>query len=756
MWFLGSTALVLCLFAASVLLGEALLRLSGLRGPGTPERSCLAAVLGTAALILAAGWLSWAGTPMRGWGPALVALLLFAALGVIRRRPAEPGAGGEAWKLVALLLAPPVICALWPVLRDGAIVPYGDTIPSISLGEFLQDHGFREAARRDWHSPLAGVANLFHRVGLRMGVHYLLGLVQSWAPGASSIEVFPAVAAWGAALVSATCFLIGRWLVRAGRGVATAAAVAATTGLGTAAFSVHWGVMNQLYGMSLLFAYLVLLQRLFSGKRSAGACVLPSGVLLAALVSAYSEMLPFAAAIAAAAWLWCAARRRRADGLVGAFAAAGLAALLANVELLRAARALRAQLGANPGGHVGYTDWQFLASWIGTYPGPNDTPLWSRESALHPRLFAVLLASGPAVALLAAARLAARGRARRASPVLAGAALVFAALWCKFRWFTPNPWIPGATGHTWNLSKLALYALPLSAALLATGFKSGRWAPRAFAWGVAAMFVLLLPVHDRFSRDRVDLVRAATGEWRRPLGAYEALAAELRARTNGAPVRIAMPAEDASGALHVETAAYYLTLAKQPFSVSGWHNGGSVYFGQNEGYAFTDDPRPPALTLLPAMHLLAGGGEPLPGGFVIAPVGPLADAAFEGGWSLREADTEGRWHRWAAGGAAIRLRASAVGAIRISGSYVCARADQRIAIAAGDRPVGALECAGAGNQVLAIGPLCLPAGETRLVFSPDAAPVRLGADPRPLSFMVADLKFTPAPGDCRSALPSLR
>jgi hypothetical protein len=526
MWFLSSLLVVAALAAVALFVGGALLRLTGARrGPATPESCAAAALLGGGALMLLFGWLSHAG--VAGWraGPATLALALLLG-GVIRWRLPCAAAGGwrrlsPAAGLLLIALAGAAL-ALLPVARFNAFNPYNDTFTYISISDHLQAHAFSEPASPDPASPFLSQTKLYQDVGLRMGATFLLALVQSFAPGRRAIEFYPALAAWGVALNVLAVFLLCRWGIRLDRRRAFAAAWLAAVIPNPFHYAAANGFLPQLIGTAFFVLALAWLARLARGGRHGAAAGL--AFTLAALASAYSELMIPALLIAGAVF---ALRMIPERGRAGRARVWGLAVLLAllftNLEIARMMRALPSQIHALVGMPIAYRPLEFLGAALGANPGPwepsNVHVLWRYSPGLDNALAALLglLALWGLAALL------------RRVAVRAGyfTALLFMA--SLFLWFALVE--RGPVRPSWSEFKITQWAYPLLLPLLVAGAAA---LPRP-RFMLGALLLLTtgagIRVHGRISRVESGNALAWTGAdaaaspfANHPFAAYAALA----------------------------------------------------------------------------------------------------------------------------------------------------------------------------------------------------------------------------------------
>jgi hypothetical protein len=462
---------------------------SRLRGPA---RFYLAPALGLATLTTVATML---GRTLALGNRALLPLVLaaLAAWALARRR--ELGlvlrqslcGGGFALVCGAGILA--------PLLVYGAYNTDNDTFTYLAHAQWLQQHPFSESILPDTVTPYATQILLYQKAGYRMGGSYLLALLQSvfhlrWAYAAYPTLLIAAIAS--------CCLSLGFPLARQLRLMPRAQrllllALPAFT-LGGLTFGANFGFMPQTLGMALAAAALLMAGPLLGWVAHArvkapavAAGALPGAVLLAGATLAYSELSPFVGlALGASALLLGLRRKAWRNLLLHAVVTLAVAALLLNVELLRAWAALHAQLGVVVGSPV---DWRlvgFLAHAFGVHGGAWDDFQWAATGTLPKAFVRGLL-------LLAAvlAPIAFNARALRRAALLPTLAIlgIFAVATLYFRYVVPSPF-PIGTGQSWSQAKLADWAFPFAIALTLFSLARLRRLPRIARHAGAALVLL--------------------------------------------------------------------------------------------------------------------------------------------------------------------------------------------------------------------------------------------------------------------------
>lgn len=382
----------------------------------TAESLIVRSFLGTAVLVLVFGWCSYLG--LAASKASAVALGCAGALVLVhlwsRRGPRLVPRTGRG-HVCAVLFASWTGAGIYlvPLAVGNCFSFANDTVTYVCTSEWLQGHDIGTTIRPDPHQPLAEAVASLQLMGHRMGPMFLLALVQAVLPRFLGLELFAAVMAWGLVLNAGGIYLLCRWAFRCRRMTALLAAWVAATTANPLAWSASGGFFCQVFGTAFLVAGLALLCRLVAPVRWRFGSAVLVGLIAAGLFSVYSEMVPIFAAASAGVVLMIVVRLRRSPCLrrLPFFVGSVLltSALLANVELVRAYRALPFMRYRNFGG-PDWSDGERLSFALGAraYGAPVTGP-------------AQAACAGLGLLLLAGAIRA--GVTRRAFPVACGLAV---------------------------------------------------------------------------------------------------------------------------------------------------------------------------------------------------------------------------------------------------------------------------------------------------------------------------------------------
>jgi hypothetical protein len=445
----------------------------------TPEGAAASAATGTAFWALVSGWCSYAGlaAPASLVIIALVVAVAAASLLAVRRHPwLRPQGGVCAWAAWLGILAMAAVLTLLPLALHQFFNPCNDTLNYCTIAEVLQDRGVGLTPPSEPAEPAADSISLFHQCHVenwRLGAMYLLALVQAFVPGSTALEVFPVVMAWGVLLNVGSVYCLVRWAWRLPRGLALLAPILLVDRINPLLYSAHYGFLSQVYGTATLTFALALLGRLRPRSRRRWAMGALLGLVVASMLSLYSEMAPVLVIAVAAHLIWQVMRKqhetsRQAWLRLSAFTLV-VVAILANVEMLRAVRALQVQTQAITGTPKDGSALRYWSFALGCTRF--DAPPQTRWHAITVATACVLL--GLLLVL------------RRRQLGLGSSFAVLAALAVFFHWFVRDPWT-GELGHSWSQFKLCKWAYPLLVSAQAGG---AAWLLRRLPRAAVLVFV---------------------------------------------------------------------------------------------------------------------------------------------------------------------------------------------------------------------------------------------------------------------------
>lgn len=532
-------------------------------------------VLGAAILTLLSVGLSGLGLPTPDMAPLVPAILLLAlTLGWTRSRldALRPRGSTREWLALAVPLALTLVVSHLPVLRTGGFAIGNDTYTYSAFSEWLQRHGFSEAARWDPMSPVTGIPALWQSQHYDLGIAHLLALVQAATAAPVATLAYPATAALGMALVAAAVFLAARTLLRFGSLCAGAIATLFAVTPHPLYWGHHNGFLQQTYALAVVVSGLVLLTRAARpGRHSAGNAVLVA-LHFVFLLIVYLPLLPALALVGALAAVHAyrrAARHGTARRLA-AFAAVAAALFLALGlrDLVGVVLRMRNFMTDVAGGHVPWTALQFFQFAMGTrvlapgYELVESPPFTAMNRWLAPAVLALALAG------LATALRRERSRGLALLGALFGAAILY------FGFVASDPW-KHTRGHTWNVLKLAQWSYPVLLLLAAAGLRAlaVRLGPRARAASFAIALALPLSLagaHWEWSR-RLGLTMREILPAPEPLRALSDLKRRIQELPPGTLVVVGRPAN-----VNRWLAAYTGLLAYPRAVIGDWTDSASL------------------------------------------------------------------------------------------------------------------------------------------------------------------------------------
>jgi hypothetical protein len=532
----AQTVVLAALLAIVTTTGALLARAAGLRrwSRRTPDTIAVCGGLGAMAWIIGFSVLSGPGRLPAKKALAVLVVAIVALAGAVtwkreqrqaplyRREPRAAFTLAGAGALAAVL-------SLLPVWTSQGFQAGNDTYTYCALAEWLQYHGFGEAASHAPDRPVDSIAALQQDRGFPLGGSYPLALARAAGLGSTALGLYPAVSALGLVLTVGALWAATRQVLRTPPSVTAAAVFFFAAAPHAGYWAHHNGFLSQTYATPGLLLGLTALSA-GRGLRDRSGLVLWA-VAFAFLCFVYVPFLPL---LAMATLAHAATGVTAGHGWRRVSTRLGLATLLALVlicfDVVSPVRGLLVLSGVPAGAHVSLTPSAMAAMALGTGPGAAD--------GVPRRLDATAgWLTGPA-AVLVALGCAARTRDPRFRGVLAALSVLGAlALWNSL--VARDPWTD-ALGHTWNLFKIAQWAFPLLLLAEAGGLAwAAQRAPRVelvfLAGGLA-----LAPAHLPWA---ADLGRGLAGliDVEHPLGALDKIVRRFETLPPGRVLLLGQP-----------------------------------------------------------------------------------------------------------------------------------------------------------------------------------------------------------------------
>jgi hypothetical protein len=736
MWYLGSLFVLVIFLLSCAYVGGAVCRLLPWRI--RPHATvAFGPALGLAVFVLLATAVGWLGVGFRPWiclsfTAGLVALSVWADYNpAMLRRTAGRIAGFCVVSSVGWFFS---------VIRFGAFDPFSDAFTYLAHAQWLQANAFRTPAIASGQYPAFTQIAFYQALGGRMGASFLFGWVQATFGIDWSYLVYPAVVLLP--LVASSIAIAGMafFVVRKGRIICLLGGIAVGTTLNGTSFGALFGFLPQTYGIAFAFSFLSLLGMYLSYLRRGIQLrlwnVVPSSLLLAALLYSYPEISPFVLLSAFA----CLAVLCLSQTLVRSAVDFGvklllLVALLVNHEVFRIWNSIRLQKGAVLGGPISWAPIHFLAHAAGFLSGAWDGGYGTLGTALGSEVAAVLFISA-SIAALAVFRQRIIGSSLMPIAWMLGITL-FGFLY--FRYASSSPWSEGV-GQSWNQFKLSQWISIFVLLILACGSALASTGPR---WARFATFGILLVWQSTglfwnyvLADSRTAQVRQETGFSQAPFDAFIQLRQEAKFAGNE-PIFLDL------GGPHVRTRQLVSYFLEDRPVASDWSDDSYVLGSLS--------PSQRTLALQPSMWIVseANSALPKPGeqrigrlSFKRATDKEITLVGVSGGFG-EETDGSSSWY-WT--GHSLRYQYKVAGGkpVHLRGrfTYLPAPNDRalRISIVSGDtRPLQQLEMQRAWTPLITQ-PFDIIGPEFGVEFDCPQPPVHLSsADPRMMSFLIKDL-----------------
>lgn len=371
-WFAGQCLLLIGLFLGTCLSGVAFLKLAGpkfllLR---RAEQQALCPIVGTAAWMLLFGLCSHLGF-RAGIGAAIVMSLSLLLVVLTWKRHPDILVWHPRMAPLTLAAALAAVLCLLPIYFFDIYYINNDTWLYMVLSDWMQTHGFGQAAEEDPYDPFVAAVRIWQTEQLRVGPSFLLALVQAVLFIDRALLVYPAVMAWGFVLFTFAVFIFARWCLRLRFG----ATIALTIAIAISMYPIRWdatnGFLSSMYGGGALFTTLALLARLVYRRTRSGRDGLMIGFLGAYLLSACSEMFPVLGVVGLVFLLVGGLHAHRHHVLPRFIAHMAIAACcflaFANIEILRAYHAIQIQMERAGGFFIPLTPLEYWSAAMGQH-----------------------------------------------------------------------------------------------------------------------------------------------------------------------------------------------------------------------------------------------------------------------------------------------------------------------------------------------------------------------------------------------------
>jgi hypothetical protein len=395
------------------------------------------------------------------------------------------------------------VSVLGPLFVYGAFNAHNDAFTYLAHSNWLQEHAFGQVISPAMITPLTTQISLYQQEGLRMGASFLLALFQALLHLRWSYEVYPAVVV---AAIAACCLAIGFPLAQVLRPmrkyIRLALLAVPALSFGGLVFGANFGFLPQTIGLALGGSLLFSVGPIFrwvatknASRLAVGKAALPSAVLFAGAVFAYSELAPFLlVAVIGSGFILACRFRVWEKMLVHCSVLLGSTILVLNTELIRTYAALRMQSGAIVGTPVDWSLLGFIAHAFGLHGGACDLLQWTTPERIGtlPFMLGLFLLGVVILIVLLEIRIVWRITLSGILMPTIIVLMLFTAGILYFRYAVPSPF-PKGVGNSWSQFKLADWAHPFVMVLVLLAFSSLR--PRFgkfFNSTVVTLFVIAI------------------------------------------------------------------------------------------------------------------------------------------------------------------------------------------------------------------------------------------------------------------------
>jgi len=690
-------------------------------------------LMGTAALVCGSVALNYLGLAMK-WVAVLSLVPTGIGLWYIIHGNTFTKTSQEEWFTVFCGGAAG-LCILTPLLIFHSFNPYNDTFTYLCIADYLVDHGFLNNVEKSWANvAVVSQIDLYHDMGYRMGVQYVLALFTALFQRSFSIETYLPVAGIGVFLYVGAMWVFSRFGLKLSSRQSGIAVIFTALHFTFVVGPASNGFLPQTFGLSFfmvtLACLLMIAEHPFLRHELLGA-----GIFVAAIILTYSEVSPFLflCGVSLLVHSYWVDKRHAQKELQQYWMVAGSGIILAQYGSFQAVKAILSQLHAIVGWDVPYTIWQY----------------WTQILSIAPAHFgnmAVVMAhqwyyAGMSCVGLAAVMILSKGAAnlheeRTAIRKLEVLGVPFAFLILYFMLAVPNPWHPGITGQTWSVYKVVQYGFilfpPAFAVLWYRAFSLNRFWRRGSQGAGIAVLVLMLAVFGASLNHQVGPMKRATGNSANPIQEYYKMRDAVK-KSGDSTLNIVMSRDLQK---HRQLVAYFLRDIKL---ISNWMDDGYIYPwlipSERER---TPDPK--VNTLIYNLDKTNSAGLSIGANMKVVTPGAFR-WNFAEGWYDHEEDSHGNQWRWANKEAVIAINLGEVSVRQVFMEFEYQSEADVLHIASDiDQLTIQLK---AGEWTPFSGTINVSATSNQLRFIKEhEGKVRPGGDTRKLGFAIRNLKVS--------------
>ena len=412
-------------------------------------------ILGTMISMLEASYASYLGYNMNQFKYIFIVQILLSGIYFIYLLINKKIKFGKENMIISAILLIAGFIGTLPLILFNAYHPYEDGFTYIAIADYLLNYSYFDTAEIGSYHAVNSQMFLYQQNGLRMGAQFLLSLMTALFGRGYSFYYFMQVTSIGHMFTVTAIYLFSKVALNFKFKTSVVVAIISTFHVGIFVIVGYGGFLPQMYGIGgavIMYMLLFLFDEWLQYKKLYSSLIIISA---SSLILSYSEIVPFVGlSYFLLIGLEIMKKKFTSKNLkYTSFLIIGII-LISNVALFNLIKALQVQTSSVVGWNIPNTlatYFENVASMSPIYQG------WSLTSKIG---WNFLLASMTLVfigmAFLGNIIVLKNVRNRKYYIMMMIPCII---LLVYFTFFTMNPHVEGMLGHTWNISKLIQYYL---------------------------------------------------------------------------------------------------------------------------------------------------------------------------------------------------------------------------------------------------------------------------------------------------------
>ncbi|WP_313568878.1 hypothetical protein [Acetoanaerobium noterae] len=410
-------------------------------------------ILGTMISMLEASYASYLGYNMNTFKYIFIVQIIISGIYFIYLLINKKIKFGKENMIISAILLIAGFIGILPLVLFNAYNVFGDGFTYIAIADYLLNYSYFDTAEIGSYHAVNSQMFLYQQAGFRMGTQFLLSLMTALFGGGYSFYYFMQVTSIGHMFTVTAIYLFSRVALKHRFKTSAILSVVSAFHVGIFVVVAYYGFLPQVYGIGgavIVFMLLFLFDEWLKYKNFYISLIIISA---SSLILSYSEIVPFVALSYIIFIVFEILKKRITRGLlkfmviliVGIF-------LVSNVALFNLLKALKIQTVGIYGWNVKNTLAMYLQNIASVTPIYNG---WSMTSELGWSFLLAIITIIFITMVLYGSRIVLKDVRNRKYYITM--MVPFIVLLVYFTFFKMNPHVEGTLGHTWNISKLVQY-----------------------------------------------------------------------------------------------------------------------------------------------------------------------------------------------------------------------------------------------------------------------------------------------------------